>query len=97
MLNLVNERCIVLHNRLLLHQLSSSPQNNHNLPVSLTSNLFHITNLLCIYLKKFNKKYASKDESHFISNYKMFNKRKRKNYNFTKLSILINYKYKKKL
>ncbi|XP_058727531.1 WRKY transcription factor 42-like [Vicia villosa] len=32
MLNLVNERCIVLHNRLLLHQLSSSPQNNHNLP-----------------------------------------------------------------
>ncbi|KAI5440903.1 probable WRKY transcription factor 47 [Lathyrus oleraceus] len=32
MLNLVNERCIVLQNRLLLHRLSSLPQNNHNLP-----------------------------------------------------------------
>ncbi|KAL5100741.1 hypothetical protein RYX36_005068 [Vicia faba] len=32
MINLVNERCIVLQNRLLLHQLSSLPQNNHNLP-----------------------------------------------------------------
>ncbi|XP_004488183.1 WRKY transcription factor 42-like isoform X2 [Cicer arietinum] len=36
MLNLVNERCNVLQNHLLLamhmHQLSSSPQNNHNMP-----------------------------------------------------------------
>jgi len=42
MLNLVNDRCNVLQNRLLLamhmHQSSSLPQNNHNLLlVSLTS------------------------------------------------------------
>jgi hypothetical protein len=54
MLNVVNERCIVLQNRLLvamhMHQISSLPQNNNNLPVSLTSNLFLIIYLFLFVL-----------------------------------------------